>query len=63
MKLNEKSTHRNLDDMFRLILLIYGRNLKKIMAKFMQDNLKNSMIVNLRKNRFLQQVQKIELIK
>ena len=63
MKLSEKSTHRNLDDMFRLTLLIYGRNMKKIMSKFMQDNLRNSMIVNLRKNRFLQQVQKIELIK
>ena len=34
----------------------------KNVLKFMEDNLKNSMIVNLTKNKFFQQVQKIELI-
>ena len=35
---------------------------KKYVTKFMQDNLKNSMMINLTKNRFLQQVQKTEPI-
>ena len=47
--------------MLRLIL-IYDRTMKKYQLKFMQDSLKNFMIINLTKNRFLQQVQKIKLI-
>ena len=35
---------------------------KKYFSEFMYDNLKVSMIVNLTENRFLQQVQKIEMI-
>ena len=34
----------NLDGMFRLILLIYGKNnMKKYVSKFMQNKLRNSM--------------------
>ena len=47
--------------MFRLIL-IYDRATKNYLLKFMQDSLKNFMIINFTKNRFLQQVQKIKLI-
>ena len=37
--------------MFRLILLIYEReNTKKYLSKFMDDNLNNSMILNLTEN-------------
>ena len=37
--------------MFRLILLIYeGENTKKCLSKFMDDNLNNSMILNLTEN-------------
>ena len=43
---------RNLDGIFRLILLIYGENMKKYVSKFMKKNLRNSMT----KNRFLQHV-------
>ena len=44
--------------------MIYGGkySTKKYLSKFMYDNLKDSMIVNLTENRFLQQVQKIEFI-
>ena len=48
--------------MFRLILLIYEENMKKYVLKFMYNSLRNTMIVNLRKNKLLQQVQKTELI-
>ena len=34
MKLTKKFGHRNLDGMFRLTLLIYGRVTKKIFSKF-----------------------------
>ena len=34
---------------------------KAYMSKFMQDNLRNSMIINLKQNRFLQQILKIKL--
>ena len=40
--------------MFRLILLIYGENMKKYVLKFMYNSLRNTMIVNLRKNKLLQ---------
>ena len=60
MKLGKKLSHRNLDGIFRVTLLIYGeKNTKKSMSEFMQDNLRISMVVNLTKNRFLRQVQKI----
>ena len=61
MKLSEKFSDRNLDDVFKLILLIMEELIKNL-SKFKQDNLRNSMIVSLRKIRFLQQVKKIELI-
>ena len=48
--------------MFRLILLIYCSIIKKKMSEFIYDDLKNSMIVNVTKNLFLQQVEKTELI-
>ena len=38
------------------------QNTKKCVSKFISDKLRNSMIVNLAKNRFLQQHQKTELI-
>ena len=61
--ISEKFSHRNLDDVFRLILLIYGRIMKETyMSKFMLDNLRNSMIINLKQNRLLQQPLKTELI-
>ena len=53
---------KNLDGMFRLILLIYCSIIKKKMSEFIYDDLKNSMIVNVTKNLFLQQVEKTELI-
>ena len=59
MELSKKFSHRNLDGIFGLTLLIYGKNMKKRVTKF---NLGNSIIVNLTSDRFLQQVQKIELI-
>ena len=47
MKLNKKKKKMNdinLDGMFRLILLIYGKNnMKKYVSKFMQNKLRNSM--------------------
>ena len=35
MKLNKKISQRNIDGMFRLILLIYGRIMKNYLLKFM----------------------------
>ena len=52
----KKINDRNLDGIFRLILMIYGKNMKKYVLKFMQNNLRNSMT----KNRFLQHVQKTD---
>ena len=47
MKLSKKKRKMNdinLDGMFRLILLIYGKNnMKKYVSKFMQNQLRNSM--------------------
>ena len=56
IKLSKKVNDRNLDGIFRLILMIYGKNMKKYVLKFMQNNLRNSMT----KNRFLQHVQKTD---
>ena len=61
MKLNKKLSHGNLDGMLKQTLMIYGRNMKKYLLKFMLDNLRIT-IVNQTKNRFLQQAKKIELI-
>ena len=58
MKLSKKVNDRNLDGKFRLIILIYGKNMKKDVSKFMQNNLRNFMT----KNTFLQHVQKSEHI-
>ena len=35
MKLSKKSSHINLDGIFRLLLLIYGRIMKQYLSKFM----------------------------
>ena len=35
IKLSKKINDRNLDGIFRLILLIYGENMKKYVSKFM----------------------------
>ena len=51
---NMRVRHRNLDDMFRLILLIRGRIMKKY-VKIYIGNLRSFMVVNLKKkncNRF-----------
>ena len=59
MKLGKKNINdRNLDGIFRLMLLIYVKNMKKYVSKFMQNNLRNSMT----NNRFLKHVQKTERI-
>ena len=58
MKSSKKINDRNLDGIFRLILLIYGENMKKYVSKFMQNILRNSMT----NNRFLKHVQKTERI-
>ena len=58
MKLSKKKYDRNLDGIFRLILLIHGKNMKEYVPKFMQNILRNSMT----KSRFLQHVQKTEHI-
>ena len=64
MKLIKNFSHINLDGIYRLILLIYGRIMKKkkiyiyiYISKFMLDNLRYSTIIDLSRNRFLQQVQ------
>ena len=53
---------KHLNGVFRSILLIYGGNTKRYQSNFLQDNLRDTVIVNLKEDRFLQQVQKIELI-
>ena len=58
MKASKNFNDRNLDSIFRLILVIYGKNMIKYVSKSKQDNLRNSMTIN----RFLQEVQNIELI-
>ena len=35
IKLSKKINDRNLDGIFRLILMIYGENMKKYVSKFM----------------------------
>ena len=35
IKLSKKINDRNLDGIFRLILMIYGKNMKKYVLKFM----------------------------
>ena len=62
MKLSKEFSYKNLDGIFSTILLIHGRIMKKHLSEFTKDNLMKSMIVKLRKNRFLHQPQKIELI-
>ena len=62
MKLSKEFSYKNLDGIFSTILLIHGRIMKKHLSEFTKDNLMKSMIVKLRKNRFLQQPQKIQLI-
>ena len=62
MKLSKEFSYKNLDGIFSTILLIHGRIMKKHLSEFTKDNLMKSMTVKLRKNRFLQQPQKIQLI-
>ena len=38
MELSKKINQRNLDGLFRLILLIYGRIMKKYLSKFIWEN-------------------------
>ena len=57
-KLSKKINNRNLDGIFRLTLMIYRKNMKKYVSKFMLNNSRNSMT----KNRILQHVQKTEHI-
>ena len=52
MKATKNFNDRNLDSIFRLILVIYGKNMIKYVSKSKEDNLRNSMT----KNRFLQDV-------
>ena len=52
MKASKNFNDRNLDSIFRLILVIYGKNMIKCVSKSKEDNLRNSMT----KNRFLQDV-------
>ena len=61
MKLSKKFSHKNLDGMFRIILLIYvgKKNTKKHVSKFMQDNLRNSIIVNLTEIDFCNRFRKL----
>ena len=54
----KKINDRNLDGIFRLILMIYGKKMKKYVSNIIQNVLKNFMA----KNRFLQHVQKTEHI-
>ena len=35
IKLSKKVNDRNLDGIFRLILMVYGKNMKKYVLKFM----------------------------
>lgn len=50
-ELGKKFSQRNLDAMFRLILIIYGeKDTKKYITKFMLDNIRNECKFN--KNRF-----------
>ena len=61
IKFSNKFSHRNLY-MFSLKLLIYGeKQQQNFRPKFIYDDLRNSFIAILTKNRFLQHVQKIEL--
>lgn len=62
MKVSKNFSHRNLDGLFRIMLLTLERKkIKKYVSKFMQANMRDSMIINLTKIRILQQVQKIKL--
>ena len=62
MKVSKNFSHRNLDGLFRIMLLTYGeKKKKKYVSKFMQANMRDSMIINLTKTRILQQVQKIKV--
>ena len=62
MKVSKSFSHRNIDGLFRIILLTYGeKKIKKYVSKFMQANMRDSMIINLTKTRIMQQVQKIKL--
>ena len=63
MKLSKNFNDRNLDGIFKLILLIYRKKYEKICVKIYVGYFKELRdIVNQTKYRFLQQVQKTELI-
>ena len=61
MKLVQSSSHRSVHDMFRLILIIYNKIMKKTCQKLSRI-IQRIHICKFEKNRFLQDVQKIELV-
>ena len=62
MRTEAWSYYKNIGVMLGLLIYEGKYSKKKYLSKLIKDNLKDSMIVNLTENRFLQHVQKIELI-
>ena len=62
MKLRKKLSQRNLDGMFRLILLIYGKIMKKVSVKIYTEQFKKFHECKFEKKWSLPEVQKRETI-
>ena len=62
MRTEAWSYYKNIGVILGLLICEGKHSKKKYLSKLIKDNLKDSMIVNLTENRFLQHVQKIELI-
>ena len=62
MRTEAWSYYKNIGVMLGLLIYEGKYSKKKYLSKLIKDNLKDSMIVNLTENRFLQHVRKIELI-
>ena len=62
MRTEAWSYYKNIGVILGLLIYEGKYSKKKYLSKLIKDNLKDSMIVNLTENRFLQHVQKIELI-
>ena len=62
MRTEAWSYYKNIGVILGLLISEGKYSKKKYLSKLIKDNLKDSMIVNLTENRFLQHVQKIELI-
>ena len=62
MRTEAWSYYKNIGVILGLLICEGKYSKKKYLSKLIKDNLKDSMIVNLTENRFLQHVQKIELI-